>query len=508
MDKDEALLMTIPAPVKGWFTAASLSQIDPKFATVLDNIICEPAAPISRKGYATHMTGFPATVRSLMSYYGVTPAANKIYGVTNAGIYDASTAGAAGSIQIAVTNGYGRSLLFSSSGGRFLFYMNGTDTMKRYDGATWISITGVGTGAITGLVTSTIINAAVYRRRIFFLQANDLGIWYLPVDSVAGAAVQFNLGSIFALGGSVVAIATWSIDGGAGQDDLLAIATSNGEIAIYSGEDPSVLASWALQGVFNVGKPVGQNCFAKLGGDLLYLCESGLYPLSKVLVSASIDRSKAASRNIEPTITAAVTTYKANQGWGVHVFPSKSIVLINAVLDQSEQYVMHTQTLGWSRFTGLLATCWQEFDGVIYAGIGTTVCKMFNVLLDNGAGIPVILRTAYTRYNSLLPLHPLQIRPVVVSASPPNYVIGMAINYTNSYLRQSITAALPVYAIAGTAVWGVSLWNVHNVLQNQWQTVATQAGFTGSLEWSATITLAQVQIITFDFRMAVQGPVM
>ena len=67
--------------------------------------------------------------------------------------------------------------------------------------------------------------------------------------SVGGAAQVLDLSSIAKYGGHLVDLDTWTIDAGYGVDDNLVFITSNGEVIVYRGTDPSSAATWALAGV-------------------------------------------------------------------------------------------------------------------------------------------------------------------------------------------------------------------------------------------------------------------
>ena len=64
----------------------------------------------------------------------------------------------------------------------------------------------------------------------------------------------FPLGQIFKMGGFLVQMATWTIDNVSGMDDYAAFITSEGEVAIYQGYDPTQQSTWSLVGVFRIGR--------------------------------------------------------------------------------------------------------------------------------------------------------------------------------------------------------------------------------------------------------------
>src|SRR5699024_7971571 len=138
--------------------------------------------------------------------------------------------------------------------------------------------------------TTSLEQGSVCKGRLCMAQANSLSFGYMPPLQIGGEAKEFNLSSICTRGGSITGVYTWTLDAGSGSDDHLVVLTSEGEVAVYAGVDPDVVDSFSLIGVFYLGRPVGNRPAAKFGGDLLILCEQGIYPLSLELLGADIDR--------------------------------------------------------------------------------------------------------------------------------------------------------------------------------------------------------------------------
>jgi hypothetical protein len=127
--------------------------------------------------------------------------------------------------------------------------VNGLDSPRLYDGATWTAITGVSTPAITGVTTTTLANVLLFKHRIWFIQKNTLKAWYLPTDSVGGVAQALRpKRRRDASGGYLVDMEAWTIDAGYGADDNLAFITSTGEVIVYRGTDPASAATWTRDG--------------------------------------------------------------------------------------------------------------------------------------------------------------------------------------------------------------------------------------------------------------------
>ena len=55
---------------------------------------------------------------------------------------------------------------------------------------------------------------------------------------------------MFRRGGYIKAMASWTLDGGAGMEDQLVLFSSNGEAVIYGGTDPD--SGFSLTGIFQV----------------------------------------------------------------------------------------------------------------------------------------------------------------------------------------------------------------------------------------------------------------
>ena len=139
----------------------------------------------------------------------------------------------------------------ATSGGTFTVAVNGSDKLKIYNGTTWYNVDGTSSPyAITGVSTQNFADVLTHHRRLWFVEKNSLKCWYLPTDSIAGAATQYDFGPLFQMGGSIAKIDTWTLDAGFGMDDYFVVITTAGEIAVFSGTDPSSSATWELNGIY------------------------------------------------------------------------------------------------------------------------------------------------------------------------------------------------------------------------------------------------------------------
>jgi hypothetical protein len=323
MPQNEAngVVRTITAPLGGWNTISALANMPEIDAVVLENYFPGTASVDLRRGSAAHVTGFVDDVETLMPYASGTT--SKLFAAISNGIYDATAAGTMGTVQHTATNARWQFRNLSNSGGSFLVCVNGVDKLALYNGSTWQSIDGTTTPAITGLATTSLINLCVFKKRLWFVEKNSLNAYYLAVDSVGGALQLFPLGGNFPRGGYLVALESWTLDGGNGPDDYLVAVSSKGEIAVYSGVDPTDPDTFGLVGVFFIGAPVSYRCFERLGADLVFVSQQGLSLLSKALVRESRDGRSTLSNKIDSAFLDATRAYGNNFGWRLSIFQTR-----------------------------------------------------------------------------------------------------------------------------------------------------------------------------------------
>lgn len=259
---------------------------------------------------------------------------------------------------------------FATSGTNYLMACNGTDSIRRYDTSNgWLTITGSGTGAITGVTTSTIINIAVMHSRIWLVPVNSNQVYYLGANAIAGAATAFDLGPLMTKGGYIVAAGGWAMDGGVGMQEYSVFLSDQGQAIVYQGYDPSNAALWSLVGVYDIGHPVGPyKCMKKLGPDLLILTVDGIVPASKGLMGSRTNQLDLLTSNIQKAITDAIADAGATaDGWQMEFNPKDQQLLLNIPADTPAQFVMNTIHHAWCQFDWS-AQCFDVFNDSLYFG--------------------------------------------------------------------------------------------------------------------------------------------
>lgn len=361
--KPEALAYTFPAPVRGLVLNENIATTGPASAQILDNWVCTPAGIRVRAGSQKYAT-LPGPVVGLMVYRSAI--AGKMFAATSSAIYDVSTTpNPDGAVEVVtgLTGSDYSSTMFGTAGGNFLIVANGMDSPRIYDGATW------GVATTTGVTGSALSHVWSFASRLFFVERGTMTAHYLGVDQIGGTVSQFSLAGTFKLGGSLLFGATWSMDAGDGMDDKCVFVSTEGEVAVFQGTDPSDAAAWSLAGVYQITKPLGRNAVMRAGGDLLIATQSGLVPLSQAVQKDPAALSLAAiSARIEPLWVQYAGIY--DLPWHIAKWPEKGIMLVSFAASASDDITLccNLQTGGWSRWTNIGIRCLEHFDGYAFGG--------------------------------------------------------------------------------------------------------------------------------------------
>lgn len=487
---------SLPAPVGGWNVKDSLADMPPGDAVQLDNWIIRSLSAQTRLGAANHVTGLPASVVETLMPYNFAPA--KLFAAVGTAFYDATVAGVAGAaVQSGLSNARWKSVNYSNSAGQYLLTVNGTDSMRVFDGTTW-STTAAFTG--TAVNTNTLSDIAVYQQRLFFAENNKLSFYYLGAGAISGAGARFELGQVCRRGGRLVALASWTIDAGDGSDDHLVCVTSEGEVVVYKGTDPSLSTAWFLVGVFFVGRPLGNRCLEKFGGDLVFLTERGLFPLAKALQSSSVDRNSQLTLKIERQFNDAASVLFSNFGWSVQLHTREGFLLVNVPEAAKEQYVMDLATKAWSRFKGWDASCWAYFNGDLYFGTTSKVAKAYTGTSDFGAAITSVLVPSFNYFRAKGRVkHITAVRPVFSSTGPFSYTLALLGDFDLTVPPVTLTAAPSSSALWDSGLWDVSLWAADFVLTKEWRTVFNNPAYAFALALQMASAAVTVQFISVDY---------
>lgn len=487
----------MPAPTKGWSANSTPIKAEEGTAVVLENFFPEATSIRPRKGHATHATGMVSAVNTLMPY--VSGATQKLFAAAGASIYDATSSGAVGAaVQSGLTSSKFSYVNYATAGGQYLYMVNGSDSARYYDGTSWTVPT------ITGATSSDFSYVCAHKSRLFFAKKNSTTIYYLPVDSIAGAATAFEVGSQLIKGGRIVAIGTWSVDSGSGMDDLFVIWSSEGEVLIYGGNNPS--SDYAIVGRYTSGRPIGNRPIYPIGGDLAMISEDGILALSSVMRFDRLTaKEKSLSARIVDEVNNAIRLYKDNFGWQVITLPKASMALINVPgagdNGSSVQFAYNVNTKAWAKFTGLNALCWELFDGDIYFGAaaGYTYLAEYGGT-DNGSDIICRCLPAFSHMGAPGRTKDVKLIQPLFTTDLTTFTFGTscAVNF-----ETPIDVGAAASAQSGLFTWDVSVWDGTDVwggeeVHDDWEG-SSNSGYVISPYTVARIDAADYP--TFDFSL-------
>lgn len=464
-----AKTLQLKPPIKGWSTARSLADMKPEYAVILDNWFPETDRLTMRNGYEAWTTGLGAPVESLMDY---TPrnGTSVLFGAAGGNVYNVSGSGAVGAAVLSgKTNARWQHVNMGTSGGQFLFLFNGADAAQRYDGSSWIA------ASFTGPTMANLIWGNVHQTRLWVGEINSLSAWYGGTNAVTGAFTEFPLYGVFKLGGYIMGMVTWTRDGGSGADDVACFVSSEGEVAVYRGTDPSSASTWSLVGLFRIGKPIGRRFFAKFGADAVLMTQDGIVPLGSVLpIDQSQTDAVAVSDEINPSFADAVRSYGTIYGWQPIIYPKRNMAVFNAPTSTTTaiQFVFNTLSKAACRFTSIPAICFGLLGENLYFGSSDGKTYKFDSgRSDNGTDIDAdCLQAFYDFKQPGVEKVWTMVEPIFAANGDPNPAVEM-----NTDFAQVATATVPTPVVSGSlwdvAEWDVDLWAVEDEIFRGWRGV-------------------------------------
>lgn len=485
-----------PAPTLGWVTNKNIGSMQAGEAIVMDNYFPRANTVDLIQGTQVFSSGLGSTpTETLMVWNG--GSGSVMLAANGTSIYNVTLGGAVGAaLGTGYTNARWQHTNFGNDAGQFLAMVNGDDPYQYYDGTTLTVATLTGT-------TDTFSHVHAFKGRLFFAVKDQLAFSYLPLGAIQGAVAKFDLRKFARRGGYLMALGTWTRDGGSGLDDFLVALTSKGEVLIYQGSDPSSATDWSLVGVFEVGEPLGRRCMGTYRNDLAIMTYGGFIPLSQVL---SLDRQNIAavaiSSNINPTVTSAAQSFGLNFGWQMCVYSKQSMALFNVPISvggTSDQYVVNTDTGAWCRFTGMNAACWIIFNNDLYYGGNEGLVYKADVG-DSFAGSPISggFDCAYDYLGDSSSNKQFQmIRPTINTSGALNYQYGLDVDFNSSGLfGTGTTTGANVVTLWGSP-WG-SLWGSSLGLTSKWLS-GLRIGRCASFKFRTSTTTQRVVVQSIDW---------
>jgi len=470
--------VSVAAPIGGWNARDALGAMDKLDAVVLQNLWPATTDVRLRAGYTQHSTGITGQVESLLAYSSGT--ADTLFAAAGTNVYDVTAGGAVGAASLTgVTNGRWESVNITTTANSYLMMVNGADKLRTWTGSAWAKD---GDGApydITNVNTATCSNITLFKNRIWLLQTGTLKAWYLPINSIGGAAVALDMTSLAQEGGYLVAAAPWTLDAGYGMDDYLTFITSNGEVLVWRLTDPTTPTGIALIGVYKLGSPIGKRCMMKYAGDLLIITQDGIVPMASGLQSSRLDPRINITDKIQFAVSQSISSYSSNFGWQMAYFAKENQLYLNVpVLEGStqQQYVMNTINKSWCNFTGWAANTVQVFNDLLYFGGNGFVAKAWNGTADNATDIPTFGLQSFQYYGSATEKQCKMIRPHILTNGSPAIYGNVNVDYDLSDTTAQLSFTPVTSGLWDTAVWDTDVWGADLAPAADWQG-ATGIGF-------------------------------
>jgi hypothetical protein len=353
------------APIKGWVANKNIARIPSDAAWVLDNWIPETNQISIRPGYAEHADpeGGVAIETLMVHSAGGT---KQLFACEGTSIWDVTTVNTEVEDVTGLTNAIFSWANFTTSANNYIYLLNGADVFQAYDGTTWSE------PSVTGITMADYNYVFVFANRLFFLKENSSTMAYLEVDAIAGAATTFEVGGELKLGGELVAGAALTHDAGDGPEDYCIFLSSEGEVIVYQGTNPSNVDTWAKKGGFRIGRPIGKRCLLQIGGDLGVLTQDGVVSLARsILLDRAAATKGAFSDNIRTAFADQYALSGSIAGWELITWPTSHLAIVNIPITAGvtfHQYVMNVLTGAWCRFLGIDSTTWVLSGDDLYFG--------------------------------------------------------------------------------------------------------------------------------------------
>ncbi|MBB3594371.1 hypothetical protein FHX08_004775 [Rhizobium sp. BK529] len=453
---------TFPAPIRGVVLNEPLGNSKPGGARVLENFFPTTTGARTRGGSQKVATIGTEPVRRMWAFKS--GSAEEFFASDEENIFNITSVADPDVPPVPVvtgqSEGYYSVAQFGTAGGNYLYAVNGADDAQLYDGLTWKAINTLSTPAFSGVATAALSFVWSFASRLFFVEKNTMNVWYLPVDSIGGAASVFSLAGVFQDGGSVLAGGKWSLDSGDGLDDKILFISTEGEVAVFQGLFPGD-ASWNKVGVYKITPPVGPNATMSAGGDFLVGTQDGIVPISEAVNKDAAALSlSAVTRTIESEWKKQVPQ-RASRPWEILKWPTNNMMVVS--LPGADDgiptlcFAANLQTGAWGFFTGWDAQCMTLFGGDGYFGTSKgTIHRMEDGGSDDGLpytctyvalpdqmrrpGAFKIVHSARATFNSNIPFLPK---------------ISASMDY-----RIDLPAAPQSASDLNTSLWDVGLWDV------------------------------------------------
>lgn len=454
--------VNLGASIGGLNLLDPLDNMGSQYAIQMDNVIPDPEGDKVRSGHVKLVSGIynkiiPVPISGAEKIIVAKDATLYLYDPTDWTISPTTKAGFS-------TDNWASCSFVDGSGKQHIFLANGVDTPQDYTTANGISDTGF---TVSGLKLDSPLS---FKNKMYFV-GGDWDIYYGGTQAISGSLTKFSVGSFFKKGGKILTIQNWTQDAGQGMNDIFVIISTEGEVMLYQGSDPSE-SDWSSLGVFNIPRPIGKNCCEMVGADIIIITENGYLPLSRVLSDLRANRT-----SISALINPIVRGRNFSSNWEIHFYSKKGWLIINAPSllagYSHEQHVLNLNTNAWCRFLGMDAQSWCVlFDklyfcnakGIFQADVGVT---------DDGDWITYQIQKAYNTFGVPDKKQLMRMVPRLMS-----YAENVVYKKINSDFKEGTNRILLDQTNAGySSYWDTAIWD-ENYWSDEYMAYTTRASVT------------------------------
>lgn len=450
--------VAIPSPIKGWMPSTPLPELPPEGAVLSDNWWPDTNCMRPRGGSREYVTSLSGTVETLMTYRSGD--VSKLFAAAGPVISDVSDPTSITSGIVGLRSARFQWLNFATAGGPSLIALNGVDLPCRYNGSAWSQLAFTFLEPTTAVDPSLFAAVTEYNRRLFFAAQGSTTLYYLPAATFQGELSTLDVGTTWPQGGYVAAIGNWTHDSGQGLDDYFVVVSSEGDVTVYAGTNPSDASNWSRVGTYQIARPIGRRCLERIGGDLLILTVDGIQPMSRILTQdRAVLKKGSLTANIRNAIQDATARYGNQIGWGLYTDRDRAWFLVNVAKGGplAEQFAMNIGTGAWTRFTGWNATCFAPYNGRLFYGAANgRVIEVDTGFGDCGAPTFYPLVGGFTELGNVGRQKQAQMMRALITANVDISVsLGVCVDYVIA-LPGSNTAAED----QGAARWDYARWDI------------------------------------------------
>lgn len=413
----ESLSFTIPAPIGGMNARDSITSMGEYDATYMYNLFPDTTTCKPRLGYSEHEAGNGTNIETLVEY-AQNDGTKQLLGARGGAIVDFTTGGASSNLGTGFTEDRWQTVQINDE----IIFVNGTDQPQKYDGTT------LGAASYTGITDdSVLIQASLYKTRLYFVEKDSTSLWYDEVSEITGVLAEFDVGDILRQGGKIVYAGSTTQGTGDGVQDYFTIISELGEVLVYTGDNPEA-SNWVLSGRYETAKVVSGNRIAfNFQNDLLFITVAGVYSVANLLSNAPVIT---VTDKIQKEFTSKATTRASLANWHGIVDESLNYLIINMNSTPYDQFVMNTKTGAWTLFEGYEALCFAICGGSLYFSDESGGIQLVGGFSDDGAAITSYARHSFNPLGSLaLTKQITMVTPIVDFDSTITMTIGVDVDY-------------------------------------------------------------------------------